>query len=59
MLEIHLAGKNTKKRQKFDSSTPSSHAYHHHFTLNGEIKKAPGHRQMPVPRWLGKMWTTR
>jgi hypothetical protein len=24
-LEIHLAGKITKKRQNFDSSTPSAH----------------------------------
>jgi hypothetical protein len=25
MLELHLAGKITKKRQNFDSSTPSAH----------------------------------
>jgi hypothetical protein len=26
MLEIHLSGKTTKKRQKFDSPTPPAHA---------------------------------
>jgi hypothetical protein len=47
MLEIHLTGKTTKKRQNFDSSTPPACAEHLHFTLNGEIKKAPG---LPVTR---------
>jgi hypothetical protein len=26
MLEIHITGKTTKKRQNFDSSTPPAHA---------------------------------
>jgi galactose mutarotase-like enzyme len=41
MLEIHLTGKATKKRQKFDSSTPPAQAYHSYFTLNGETRRAP------------------
>jgi hypothetical protein len=40
MLEIHLTGKNTEKRQNFDSSTPPAHAQHSHFTLNGETRRA-------------------
>jgi hypothetical protein len=42
MLETHLAGKTTKKRQNFDSSTPPACAEHLHFTLNGETRRAPG-----------------
>jgi hypothetical protein len=41
MLEIHLTGKTTEKRQNFDSSTPPAHAYHSHSTLNGETRKVP------------------
>jgi hypothetical protein len=41
MLEIHLTGKTTEKRQNFDSSTPPPHAYLLHFTLNGETRRAP------------------
>jgi hypothetical protein len=45
MLEIHLTGKTTKKRQNFDSSTPPACTEHLHFTLNGESRRAP----MPLP----------
>jgi hypothetical protein len=31
MLEIHLAGKTTEKRQNFDSSTPPAGAENLHF----------------------------
>jgi hypothetical protein len=41
MLEIHLIGKNTEKRQNFDSSTPPGHTLHPNFTLNGETRRAP------------------
>jgi hypothetical protein len=40
MLEIHLTGKTTEKRQNCDSSTPPACAEHLHFTLNGEIRRA-------------------
>jgi hypothetical protein len=42
MLEKHLTGKTTEKRQNFDSSTPPGCAEHLHFTLNGETRRAPG-----------------
>jgi hypothetical protein len=42
MLETHLAGKTTKKRQNFDPSTSPACAEHLHFTLNGETRRAPG-----------------
>jgi hypothetical protein len=42
MLEIHLAGKTTKKRQNFDPSTPPGCTEHLHFTLNRETRGAPG-----------------
>jgi hypothetical protein len=45
MLEIHLTDKTTKKRQNFDSSTPSACAEHLHFTLNRETRRAP----VPLP----------
>jgi hypothetical protein len=45
MLDIHLTGKTTKKRQNFDSSTPPACAEHLHFMLNGENSRAP----MPPP----------
>jgi hypothetical protein len=41
MLETHLAGKATNKRQNFDLSTPPACAEHLHFTLNGETRRAP------------------
>jgi hypothetical protein len=41
MLEIHLTGKTTKKKQNFDSSTPLARAKHLHFMLNGETRRAP------------------
>jgi hypothetical protein len=42
MLDIHLTGKITEKRQNFDPSTPSACTEHLHFTLNGEPRRAPG-----------------
>jgi hypothetical protein len=42
MVETHLAGKATEKRQNFDRSTPPVCAEHLHFTLNGETRRAPG-----------------
>jgi hypothetical protein len=41
MLETHLAGKTTKKRQNFDHSTPPVCAEHLHFTLNRETRRSP------------------
>jgi hypothetical protein len=41
-LETHLAGKATEKRQNFD---PCIEHVTLHFTLNGEIRRAPG----PLP----------
>jgi hypothetical protein len=41
MLETHLAGKTTEKRQNFDPSTPPASTEHLHFTLNGETRRAP------------------
>jgi hypothetical protein len=38
MLEIHLAGKATEKRQNFDASTPPACTEHLHFTLNRETR---------------------
>jgi hypothetical protein len=48
MLEVHLAGKATEKRQNFDPSTPPACAEHLHFTLNGETRRAP--RLLPDAR---------
>jgi hypothetical protein len=42
MLEIHLTGKTTEKRQNFDSSTPPAWAEHLHFTLNAKTRRVPG-----------------
>jgi hypothetical protein len=42
MLETHLAGKATEKRQNFDPSTPPVCAEHLHSMLNGEIRRAHG-----------------
>jgi hypothetical protein len=41
MLETHLAGKTTKKRQNFDPSTPPAGTENLHYTLNGETRRAP------------------
>jgi hypothetical protein len=41
MLETHLAGKATEKRQNFDLSTPPACTENLHFTLNGETRRAP------------------
>jgi hypothetical protein len=46
MLETHLAGKATEKRQNIDPSTPPTCTEHLHFTLNREISRAP--RLLPV-----------
>jgi hypothetical protein len=50
MLETHLAGKATKKRQNFDPSRPPAGAENLHFTLNGETRRTPvppeAHTQM-------------
>jgi hypothetical protein len=42
MLEIHLAGIITEKRENFDPSTPPASAEHLYFMLNGETRRAPG-----------------
>jgi hypothetical protein len=42
MLETHLAGKTTQKRQNFDPSTPPGGTENLHFMLNGENRRAPG-----------------
>jgi hypothetical protein len=42
MLETHLAGKATEKRQNFDPSTPPACTEHLHFTLKEEIRRALG-----------------
>jgi hypothetical protein len=47
MLETHLAGKATEKRQNFEPSTPPACTEHPHFTLNEETKRAP---RPPVAR---------
>jgi hypothetical protein len=41
MLETHLAGKATEKRQNFEPSTPPASAENLHFTLNRETRRAP------------------
>jgi hypothetical protein len=41
MLDTHLTGKTTKKRQNFDSSTTPACAEHLHFTLNRETRRDP------------------
>jgi hypothetical protein len=47
MLETHLAGKTTEKRQNFDLSTSPAGAQNLHFMLNRETRKAP---RLPVAR---------
>jgi hypothetical protein len=50
MLETHIAGKATEKRQNFDPFTPPACTENLHFTLNGETRRAPeppvAHAQM-------------
>jgi hypothetical protein len=41
MLEIHLEGKTTKKRQNSNTSIPPAHAQHPFPTLNGETRRVP------------------
>jgi hypothetical protein len=41
MLEMHLTGKTTKKRQNFDPSTPPVCTEHLHFMLNEETRRTP------------------
>jgi hypothetical protein len=41
MLETHLAGKTTEKRQNFDPSRPPAGTENLHFTLNRETRRAP------------------
>jgi hypothetical protein len=41
MLETHLAGKASEKRQNFDPSTLPACTEHLHFTLNRETRRAP------------------
>jgi hypothetical protein len=56
MLEIHLIGKTTEKRQNFDSSTTPACTEHLHFTLNGETRRVP----TPLPDTSAQMaWKTR
>jgi hypothetical protein len=50
MLETHLAGKATEKRQNFDPSTPPACAEHLHFTLNRETRRAPGPWPVTCPQ---------
>jgi hypothetical protein len=45
MLETHLGGKAIEKRQNFDLSTTPACTEHLHFTMNEEIRRAPG----PLP----------
>jgi hypothetical protein len=41
MLETHLAGKATEKRQNFDPPPHLQPAQSINFTLNGETRRAP------------------
>jgi hypothetical protein len=52
MLETHLAGITTEKRQNFDPSTPPACAENLHFTLNGKTRRAP---RLPVA-YTQKAW---
>jgi hypothetical protein len=45
MLEIHVTGKTTEKRQNFDFSTAPAYTEHLHFTLKAENSRA----FMPLP----------
>jgi hypothetical protein len=52
MLEAHLAGKATKKRQNLDPSTPPACTKNLQFTLNGETRRAP----WPPDDYAQKAW---
>jgi hypothetical protein len=54
MLETHLAGKITEKRQNFDPSTPSAGAENLHFTLNREVRRALRPPDVCVQMALGR-----
>jgi hypothetical protein len=59
-LQIHLTGKTTKKRQNFDSSTPPRLRIASPLHIKWRNQEGPPHhRQMAVPRQLGKTQTTR
>jgi hypothetical protein len=60
-MEIHLAGKTSKKRQNSDTSTPPACAQYPHATLNREIRRAPCcktpppnllRRRRPPGKWM-------
>jgi hypothetical protein len=53
MLETHLTGKTTKKRQNFDPSTSPASTEHLYLTLNRETRRAPGHQSL-YPDSLGR-----
>jgi hypothetical protein len=54
MLETHLTGKATQKRQNFDPSTPPACAENLHFTLKGETRRAPQATSRLHPDGLGR-----
>jgi hypothetical protein len=54
MLETHVAGIITEKRHNFDPSTSPASAENLHFTLNGEIRRAPGADSGWRPYGLGR-----
>jgi hypothetical protein len=54
MLETHLAGKATEKRQNFDPSTPPACTENLHYTLNGENRRALQATSSPHPDGLGR-----
>jgi hypothetical protein len=57
MLETHLPGKITKKRQNFDPSTPPTATENLHIMLNGETTRVPGPPVTHAQK-LGKMRTS-
>jgi hypothetical protein len=56
MMETHLPGKITLKRQNFDLSKAPASAESHHFKLNKETRRAARPPDTHF-RWLGKMRT--
>jgi hypothetical protein len=54
MLETQFAGIITEKRHNFDPSTPLTGAENLHFTLNGEIRRAPWLPVSGTPGSLGR-----
>jgi hypothetical protein len=63
-MEIHIAGKTTKKRQNSDISTPPDCAYHPHSTVNKETRRAPAppdasYYQLKRSRPPGELSSTR